>query len=51
MDAAYYELLTLEGAGLMDEDESAFFRNDLKSYTDAFCSAMDDAVSILLFRK
>lgn len=51
IEAQEYELLILEGAGLMDEDEMTFFRNDLKSYTDAFCSAMDDAVSILLFRK
>lgn len=51
MDAQEYELLTLEGAGLMDEDELMFFSNDLRSYTDSFCSAMDDAVRILLFRK
>lgn len=51
MDAEYYELLTLEGAGLMDEDELALFCKDLKSYTDSFCSAMEDAASILLFRK
>ncbi len=50
-DAQEYELLTLEGAGLMDEDELMFFSNDLRSYTDSFCSAMEDAVSILLFRK
>jgi len=49
-DAQEYELLTLEGAGLMDEDELALFCNDLKSYTDAFCSAMEDAANILRLR-